>query len=62
MQPTTSMAQEVANEGAGMVEAARRSGGQYLYVPEAGHIVHASAPWVYRGAVEAFLSTSISPV
>ncbi|SEP82786.1 alpha/beta fold hydrolase [Lentzea albida] len=45
-----------------MAEAARRSRGQYLYVEEAGHVVHDSAPWVYRGAVEAFLSTSISPV
>ncbi|WP_030480512.1 alpha/beta fold hydrolase [Lentzea albidocapillata] len=45
-----------------MEEAARRSRGHYLYVEEAGHVVHDSAPWVYRGAVEAFLSTSISPV
>jgi pimeloyl-ACP methyl ester carboxylesterase len=45
-----------------MAEAARRSRGQYLYVEEAGHVVHDSAPWVYRGAVEAFLSTSTSPV
>ncbi|HEX7302359.1 alpha/beta hydrolase [Lentzea sp.] len=45
-----------------MEEAARRSNGQYLYVEEAGHLVHDSAPWVYRGAVEAFLSTSTSPV
>jgi pimeloyl-ACP methyl ester carboxylesterase len=45
-----------------MEEAARRSQGRYLYVEEAGHVVHDSAPWVYRGAVEAFLSTSTSPV
>nr|WP_090070076.1 alpha/beta hydrolase [Lentzea flaviverrucosa] len=45
-----------------MEEAARRSRGRYLYVEEAGHVVHDSAPWVYRGAVEAFLSTSTSPV
>ncbi|GLZ32898.1 alpha/beta hydrolase [Lentzea sp. NBRC 105346] len=46
-----------------MREVARRGGGTYLLVPEAGHVVHDDAPEVYRGAVEAFLtSVSISPV
>ncbi|GAA4443251.1 alpha/beta hydrolase [Actinokineospora soli] len=37
-------------------EIARRAGGQHVVVPGAGHLVHASAPEVFRGAVEAFLS------
>lgn len=46
-----------------MEEVARRANGTHLLVPEAGHVVHDDAPDVYRGAVEAFLSsTSISPV
>lgn len=46
-----------------MEEVARRTGGTHLLVPEAGHVVHDDAPDVYRGAVEAFLSsTSTSPV
>ncbi|RZS41176.1 pimeloyl-ACP methyl ester carboxylesterase [Herbihabitans rhizosphaerae] len=31
-------------------------GGHHLVVPGATHLVQADAPWVYRGAVEAFLS------
>ncbi|SDD83696.1 Pimeloyl-ACP methyl ester carboxylesterase [Actinokineospora iranica] len=31
-------------------------GGKHLIVPGSGHLVHDSAPDVYRGAVEAFLS------
>ena len=46
-----------------MREVAKRAKGTYLLVPEAGHVVHDDAPEVYRGAVEAFLtSVSISPV
>ncbi|RKT52188.1 alpha/beta fold hydrolase [Saccharothrix australiensis] len=45
-----------------MAEVARRTGGHHLLVPESGHVVHAEAPEVYRGAVEAFLSGSITPV
>ncbi|TWP51173.1 alpha/beta hydrolase [Lentzea tibetensis] len=46
-----------------MEEVARRANGTHLLVPEAGHVVHDDAPDVYRGAVEAFLSsTSTSPV
>jgi len=45
-----------------LAEAARRTGAAHLLVPESGHCVHDDAPAVYRGAVEAFLSGSISPV
>nr|WP_258907828.1 alpha/beta hydrolase [Actinokineospora sp. UTMC 2448] len=37
-------------------EIARRAGGAHLLVEGAGHLVHASAPDLFRGAVEAFLS------
>ena len=45
-----------------LAEVARRAGAAHLLVPESGHCVHDEAPEVYRGAVEAFLSGSISPV
>ncbi|HEY8372327.1 MAG TPA: alpha/beta hydrolase [Pseudonocardiaceae bacterium] len=41
-----------------LAELARRvpGGGRHLVVPGAGHLVHDSAPHVFRGAVEAFLA------
>lgn len=42
-------------------EIAARAGGGHLRVAGAGHLVQASAPEVYRGAVEAFLSALRDP-
>lgn len=50
-------AEHTAMPAGQQAELARRAGGQHLVVPGAGHVVHRSAPEVYRGAVEAFLSS-----
>nr|WP_081789802.1 alpha/beta hydrolase [Kutzneria albida] len=51
-------AEHTAMPAGQQAEIARRvHGAQHLLVPGAGHLVHVDAPQVYRGAVEAFLSS-----